>query len=352
MELYILDREINVLGVFTTYEALIWDLRLHEPGTFKASFVFSERMNAILQRGNLIYKTEEEETAVITKKYLKLSRTGEETIVVQGYMTTRYLSARIIWNKMILSGSPEEVMRRMVDENAITPSDANRKIPRLALGELKHYGGNISKQITYDNLQEALTDISRVSELGYRLKLDIKEKFFYFEVYQGTDRRIGTEEPCIFSRDFDNVFTQEYSEDDSNYKNVCLIGGTGEDEDRIRTTVGEGTGLDRWEIFYNAAGLSTKDITEEEYIKQLQQKGKEKLANYYIASAFESRINQSKAMKYAMGDYVTCVDNRWGITENTQIKGIEKSYSKEEESIVITFGDDVPTLVSLIKAKE
>ena len=76
------------------------------------------------------------------------------------------------------------------------------------------------------------------------------------------------------------------------------------------------------------------------------------MAAYYVAKAFESKINQQKAMTYALGDYVTCNDSEWGVTVNTQVKAIQKGLSKKEEAIVVTFGDDVPTLIDLIKAKE
>ena len=352
MEIYVLDKDINILGVFTTYEAIIWNPKLHEPGTFKASFIFTKHMNEILKRGNFVFKTDEDEPAIITRKFLKLNKRGEQTIQVQGYMASRYLNQRIIWNKMLLKGTYEEVMRQMVLEQVIEPNDAERRIARIELGELKGYEGAIEKQIAHDNLQVALTDLAKVSELGYRLRLDMAERKFFFEVYQGVDRTAGTDSPCIFTRDYGNVYTQDYSEDDSNYRNVCLVGGVGEDENRIYTTVGTAAGTERYEMFYNAAALSNQNITAEAYLNQLAQKGKEQLAKYYIATAFESKINQRKAMPFALGDYVTCVDSEWNITINTQIKAIEKGITKEEELFVVTFGNDVPTLIDLIKAKE
>ena len=352
MEIYVLDRDINILGVFTTYEAIIWHTKLHEPGTFKASFIFTEKMNKILQRGNLLYKTDEDEPAIITRKFLKLNKRGEETIQVQGYMASRYLNQRIIWAKMLLSGTYEEAMRQMVTEQVIDPTDKKRKMKLIELGELNGYEGAVEKQVTHDNLQVALTDLSKVSELGYRLRLDMTKKKFIFEVYKGVDRTLGSETPCIFTRDYGNVYTQDYSEDDSNYRNVCLIGGKGEDDARTYATVGDAEGLDRYEMFYNASGLSDSDITAEEYLEQLKQKGSEQMAKYYIATAFESKINQRKAMNFALGDYVTCTDSKWNVAVNTQVKQIEKGFSKTEESFVATFGDDVPTLIDLIKAKE
>ncbi len=353
MEIYVIDSEINILGVFSTYESIVWTDKLQEPGTFKATLIFSDQLNRILTRGNLLYKTDEEQPGLITRKYLKLNKYGQQTIVIQGYMASRYLKQRIIWNKMVMKGTPEQLMRQMVNEQVINPTNPDRKMSRVELGELQTSGGIvIEKQVTYDNLQDALTDVAKTANLGYRLRLDYARKKFVFEVIQGIDRSVGTETPCIFDRRFGNVYTQEYSEDDSNYKNVCLVGGPGQDDSRILATVGEAAELERYELFYSAANISSKDITTAELTSQLQQKGKEKLASNYVTAAFESKINQDKAMTYALGDTVTCMDVSWGVAVNTQVKAIQKGFSKTEKSVVVTFGDDAPTLVDLIKAKE
>lgn len=353
MEIYILDRDLNIVGVISTYDSILWTEKVHEPGNIKAVFVFTEKMNKLLQRGYLLYKTDELQPAVITRKTLKLNKYGQQTITIQGYMVTRYFRQRIIWKKMIMKGTPEQLMRQMVQEQVIAPEDETRKIPLIELGELQNFNMNeVEKQITYDNLQEALTDMSKTTELGYRLRLDYARKKLVFEVYKGTNRTQGTEHPCIFTRKFKNVFTQEYNEDEGNYKNVCLVGGPGEDTDRVLVTVGSGAGLDRYEMFYNASGYSEDGITAAVLQDQLRQKGLEKMSAYYIAKAFETKINKEKAMKFELGDYVTCKDTQWGITVDTQVKVIQKGYSKTEASYVITLGDDVPTLINLIKAKE
>lgn len=353
MEIYVLDRDLNIVGVISTYDSILWTEKVHEPGNIKAVFMFTEKMNKLLQRGYLLYKTDELQPAVITRKTLKLNKYGQQTITIQGYMVTRYFRQRIIWKKMIMKGTPEQLMRQMVQEQVIAPEDETRKIPLIELGDLQNFDmDEVEKQITYDNLQEALTDMSKTTELGYRLRLDYARKKLVFEVYRGTNRTQGTEHPCIFTRKFKNVFTQEYNEDEGNYKNVCLVGGPGEDTDRVLVEVGSGSGLDRYEMFYNASGYSEDGITAAVLQDQLRQKGLEKMSAYYIAKAFEVKINKEKAMKFDLGDYVTCKDTQWGITVDTQVKVIQKGYSKTEASYVITLGDDVPTLINLIKAKE
>lgn len=353
MKIYILDKDMNIIGILSTYESIIWTEKLHEPGNFKATFIFSEEINRKLQLKNLIYKTDEKQPGIITRKYLKLNKYGEQTIIVQGYMASRYLNQRIIWEKMLMSGTPEQIMRKMVEEQVINPKIPERKMPLIELGEIHGFDTDqIEKQVTYDNLQEALTGVSKASDLGYRLILDYSKKKLIFDVYQGIDRTLKTDHPCIFARKYGNVYTQEYSADETNYRNVCLVRGPGEDDQRIRVTVGDAEGIDRYELFYNASGYSVDTITESELINQMIQKGTEKLASYNIVRAFESKINKDKAMFFEIGDYVTCTDKEWNVTVDTQIKEIQKGLSKTEKSYIVTFGNNVPTLIDLIKAKE
>ncbi len=351
MELYIMDRNLDVIGAVSTYDSILWTNRFYGPGTFRATFTFSMEMNRWLQCGNYLYKDDEPQPGIITRRYIQLDKKGKQTIQVQGYMASRMLSRRIIWEKTTLRGTPEEAMRQLVSQQVINPAIEARKMQLVSLGELKGYPGTIRKQVTYDNLQETLQAIAKTSGLGYRLRLDIPGKKFLFEVLRGEDRTAGSSHPCIFSKDFQNVYTQDYSEDMSNYRNVCLIGGKGEDDERTLATVGDAAGMERYEMFYNAAMLDADD-TDGEYIARLCQKGAEKLRCYDRARSFENKINWSRAMHHDLGDYVTCTDEQWGITMDAQITEIEKGYSRDGESYMVTLGTQVPTLVDLIKAKE
>ncbi|MEY8324490.1 siphovirus ReqiPepy6 Gp37-like family protein [Lachnospiraceae bacterium 54-11] len=347
MEIYILDKEMNILGIIGVYEAIIWDTKYNEPGVFKIELLFDKEVNEWLQRGNLIFKTDEVEAGVITRRHLKVNKYGEEIVVVSGCMMSGYLKRRIIWDKMILAGKPELVMRELVYQQCIGCSE-ERKIPRLELGELKEYDGeSIEKQITYDNLQESLTELSNTSELGYRILMDLKDKTLYFDVYRGEDRTYGTADACVFNRDYGNILEQSYEENEDNYRNVCLVAGSGEDADRIRAVVGDASGIERYEMYCNAAHFSDREISAGEYINQLKTKGQEKLSEFCIAQAFTSKASSNA--EGGLGDYVTCTDSKWGVTINTQIKEIEKGYSKKEFSKIITFGDAQPTLTQLIK---
>lgn len=350
MEMYVLDKDLKLVGILSGYEAIIWRDILDEPGKFEAEFLFTNRNNKILQRTNILYKKDEMQAGIISYKHIKLDKQGRTKIRIKGKMASTYLNRRIVWEKMVLSGTSEEVMRELVNKQVIEPDDPKRKMARVRLGELCGIDDYIEKQVTYSNLQETLTDIAAAAGLGYKLRLDLKEKIFYFDVIKGTDRTLGTLQPCIFNREFRNVYTQEYYKDDSNFKNVCLVCGVGEDENRVTETVGEASGIDRYEMSYSAAFLKDEGQTEGTYREQLRQKGKEKLKDYYLVESFTSKVRQSKAKKCALGDFVTCNDRRWGIRINSQIKMIEKHLSKDEQEVYFTFGNSQPMITDLIKA--
>lgn len=350
MEMYVLDKELNLVGVLSGYEAIIWRDILDEPGKFEAEFLFTERINTILQRTHILYKKDEAQAGVINYKHINLDKQGRTKVRIKGNMVSVYLNRRIVWEKMVLSGTSEQVMHELVKRQVVSPMDPRRKMPNIRLGELCGVDDYIEKQITYSSLMETLTDIAATAGIGYRLRLDLHEKAFFFEVIKGADRTLGTIQPCIFSRDFHNVYTQEYYEDDSNFKNVCLVCGTGEDENRMTETVGEASGIDRYEMSYSASFLKDEGQTEEIYREQLRQKGNEKLKDYYLVESFTSKIRQEKERKCALGDIVTCSDKGWGIRIDAQIKMIEKHLSKDEQEIYFTFGNSQPMITDLIKA--
>ena len=350
MEMYVLDKELNLVGVLSGYEAIIWRDMLAEPGKFEAEFLFTEKINGILQRTNILYKKDEMQAGIISYKHIKLDKQGRTKIRIKGNMASVYLRRRIVWDKMVLSGTSEEVMRKLVEKQVIDPADQERRMRKIRLGQMCGIDDYIEKQATYSNLQETLTDIAAAAGLGYRLRLDLNEKAFYFDVIKGADRTLGAEKPCIFSRDFHNVYTEEYYEDDSNFRNVCLVCGTGEDENRVTETVGEASGIDRYEMSYSASFLKDEGQTDEVYREQLRQKGNEKLKDYYLVESFTSKVRKDKLKECALGDLVTCNDKKWGIRIDTQIKVIEKNLSKDEQEVYFTFGNSRPMLANLIKA--
>ena len=372
MELYVFNRELNLIGILDTFTSLRWIRRYHKTGEFELHCSLDSNTLSLLQRENIIYKKGDVEAGYIETRQLKLDGIGREYLEIKGKFLTNYLDRRISWDRVNFVGKTEELMRKLVNDNIISPSNINRKIPNLILGEIKNYAEDIKYQNSFGNVLEQLENISNTSNLGYRNLLNIKDREIIFDVHRGVDRTVNQTSiaPCIFSRDFENILEQEYTDSLNNYRNTTLIAGAGEGTARKITSIEEGAGLDRYELYVDARDIQdTKQVEKndsegntvtedtpipwEEYEPMLLQRGKENLSECEEIQTFDSKINTRGNNVYKkdfdLGDIVTVTDKKWGLQLDTRITEIDEIYEGGKVEINPTFGNNIPTLVDKIK---
>ncbi|MBI4856170.1 MAG: siphovirus ReqiPepy6 Gp37-like family protein [Acetobacterium woodii] len=359
MDLYVADRSFNKLGTVNNRTSLRWVRRYRKTGEFEIHCPATTQNIEKLQRGNVIIKPGDPEAGYIKYRNLQENDEGKELLVVKGDFLTGYLNRRIIWGIEIINGLVEVAMRNLVNKNAISPTDTNRIIPGLSLGDLKNYTEMADFQTSYQNLTEELERLCALSDIGYRIRYDGSTKSMKFETYKGLDRSSGQSinPRCIFSKNYNNVEKQEFTESDGNYRNLVLIGGIGEGTDRKFATVGTAAGLDRYEIFNDQKSLSnvvdSVTLTDAEYQVLLQGKGNETLTQNKKICVFDSSIDVNANRKYKedydLGDIVTNINKKWGVKLDTRIEEIEEVYEEDGEKINVVFGDEAPTLIDKIK---
>lgn len=378
MELKIFNRNLELIGIIDTFTSLIWTRRYFKSGEFQLVAPLTVDSVNLLKRENIIYKgNRDNEAGYIETVNISLNTSGEEIMTIHGKFITNYLERRIVWGNDNVNSSSEVAMRSLVSKNAITcPSE--RIISNLQLGALKGYTETVKKSVSDKNLIEAVQEIAETSQLGYRNTLDYINKKILFEVYKGVDRTVNQSliAPCIFSRDFENILEQEYTDSLNNFRNVTLVAGAGEGSARKRTTVGFASGLDRFELFTDARDISDKktisaptdqvdengntvyedtevQMSDSEYIPLLKQRGSEKLAECTDIKTFDSKINTQGnnvyKKDYDLGDIVTIQDKKWGLQVDTRITEIEEVYEGGKVEINPTFGNNIPTLIDKIK---
>lgn len=363
MELKIFNRDLNLVGIVDSFSSLIWNRKYNSIGEFQLNILFTEENNSLLRLDNIIYK-DNGEAGFITCKEIKTDDNGAETIEVKGKFIIGYLERRIVWGCEEINSNIVEASHQLIINNCIDCTE-NRKIPNLIIEENKEIDIPLIKQVSYDNLFDTLSSIAQTHELGLKVDFDIFNKKLIFKIYKGIDRSISQKvtAPIIFSREFENVLNQNYLESNSNHKNVALIAGAGEGADRKTTTIGDEGGLDRYEIFVDARDITdtryidgeNEIIPDNEYKELLITRGKEKLAEQYKIKTFDGTININSNMiykkDYDLGDVVTFLDKRWGVKVDTRITEICETYDIEGLSINITFGNNVPTLLEILKRK-
>ncbi|ACO85854.1 siphovirus ReqiPepy6 Gp37-like family protein [Clostridium botulinum] len=383
MELYIFNRDLELIGILDTFTSLRWIRRYFKSGEFELHCALNFNTLELLKRDNVVYKKNDVEAGYIETRQLKIGEDGQEYLEVKGKFLTNYLDRRISWDRVSFSSKTEELMRKLVLENAISPTNINRKIPNLILGDLKGFKEDIKYANSFGNIIEQLENISNTNNLGYRNILDIKNRKILFDIYKGVDRTInnGTIAPCIFSRDFENILEQEYMDSLNNYRNTTLIAGAGEGSARKITSIEEGVGLDRYELYVDARDITDKEekkktvldydeegnvtgeheeteeveIPWERYKPLLLQRGKEKLSECEEIQTFDSKINTNGNNVYEkdfdLGDIVMIVDKKWGIRIDTRITEIEEIYEEKGLEVNVTFGNNIPTIIDKIKQK-
>lgn len=363
MELYIFNRNLEFKGILDNFNSLRWVRKYYKSGEFELQCALTPENLQLLQRENIIYKKDDTEAGYIEYRNLKQDIEGKEVLIIKGKFLTFYLNRRIIWGTEILNTTSELAMRTLVNKNAVAPTDNNRIIDNLILGNINNFSGNADYQVSYKNLSDEIENLSNISNLGHRINFDISNKKLIFDIYKGTDRSVNQSinPRAIFSKEFENILEQEYVDSLNNYRNVCLIGGIGEGTARKMAIVGNAIRLDRYEVFNDQKSLSntidnngtTTTMSDADYTNLLIGKGNETLAETKEVTTFDSKVNISANLKYKtdfdLGDIVTFISKKWGITLDTRITEIEEVYETAGQQINITFGNNIPTLIDKIK---
>ena len=362
MQIYVFDRSLNFTGAIDNYSSLRWRRRFNQFSEFELHCPLNADNLSLLIRGSIICKSDyTQEAGFIEYRELQQNEQGEEFLVIKGKFLKSYLSRRIIWLQELLNCTHEVAMRTLVKDQCITPTLTDRIIPNLQLGTLKSYAGNINYQVTYNNLFDELINLTNLSNLGFRILLDTVNKKLNFDVYQGLDRTAGQaiNPTCIFSADFDNILSQNYIDSSNNLKNVALVAGVGVGSARKLVAVGSSAGLDRFEMFVDANNLSNINsvdssvIADDVYLPMLTAKGTADLALTSDIKTFDSKVNTNSNLVYKtdydLGDKVTCLNKKWGLTMDTVIVEIEEIYEAQGTKINVVFGNNIPTLADKIK---
>lgn len=342
MDLYVYDKNINLIDVVDDAESVLWVNRYSSAGDFEVYIRARTNLIQTFAIGNYVTRLDDDMVGVVEKIQLTTDVENGDYFTITGRDAKCLIGRRVIWQQTILSGTVEDGIRQLLNENLISPTKQTRRIENFVLGEKINFPETISQQFTGTNLLEAITSICESFGLGFKVVLENKQ--FVFKLFQGVDRSENQYivPRVVFSADFENIASTTYSYNDENYKNVALVAGEGEGLARKMQAVGDSSGIDRYETFVDARDLSTNDgaITTADYTNQLIQRGTEALAETTVVEVFEGELitNQQYIYKtdYFCGDVVT-VRNEYGITGDTRITEIIESFGVDGYKIVPTF---------------
>ena len=364
MELELFDLQLNNVGLIDEYTECQIEINYDKHSELKLIVSASKENIEKLQEDIIITKATDIERGYIIK-HVEFLDDKSSTLLIEASSVNKLLNDRLIIGQQAYEGNIEDVMKEFVDKNAVSPKNPNRIIPNLVIGADTGIDINVNGSATDEPLDECLYDLARKHNITWDIVLDHENKKFVFTTWQGLDR--STEQDInthvVFSKELDNIITQQYIKNDQNHKTTAVVAGEGEDVDRKRKTVNdELSGFDRKEIFVDARDLQSKyknendqdiTLTPTEYEQLLVERGNSKLTEYKPIRTFESDVDMYSQFKYGIdyfcGDKITIENDDVGIVMHTRIMSSLELYDKNKDDLKLDFGSSIPDFIDSIK---
>ena len=360
MELYVLDQNFEKIYVLDTFESLIWVDKMYEPGTFELYTPVSSDILLYLRPGNYLMNNDSDRLMIIEDFTIDSDVETGNHVKIIGRDLTSILDRRIIWKTIEFKSEDkkgvkiQEIIKELITKNIISPTTATggnaRKINNFLFKELTGDTelDKMKMTIQYnigDNLLAIIQDICQTKKIGFKITLDANYNFV-FELFRGVDRSyMQSTLPCVaFKPSYGNIIESTYLEENSTHKNVALVAGEGEGEERKTRVVGAmsiAAGIFRKETFIDGSDISSDDLESgKSYVQALDERGKKELKNLKINKKFEGKCDTTRLYVYGrdffIGDIVQ-VANEYGIEDSCYITEFTWSYNDNGNDAYPTF---------------
>lgn len=343
------NQQLELIGDIDDYTSLIYTRKWTTYNTFE---MHAPKFDGeLIRRGNFIMLNNDRyRSGIIT--YFEDNERETNDITIRGFCPRFLLFERPTippsgQDYDAYNTEVENILIGLIDRNCVNPENGNRKIPFLSCAESQNRGEKTSFQTAHKVLKDEISSLCTASNLGTATHFDPTTKQIRFDVLSGADRTYdnGVRPPYVFARKWDRLFERNYTESDTDYKNVAYVAGQGEGKDREILTIGDDvTSFGRREVFIDA-----RDIGEDAETT-LEDRGKLKLAEYALIKSFESTVKTDDyRAEWDLGDFVTIEDDKTGVREDRQILEVKEVYETENYSIEPVMGEPLKTPQAILK---
>ena len=354
--IHILDMQLNLLGEIAHYKSLRLRRKFREVGDFEMVLPLSHPMADRLARDRILCPAGDREKAMLIEEIVKSE--GADTISVKGYTLSGLLRRRVCippdggagsFGYDRIMGDAESVMRHYVSQNVIAPQSEARRMPCMALEAVNAHRGmqNVPWSARFEQLDELLFSIGAYCDAGFSIVPDFEMKKLVFTFLPGRDLT-GAENGrhVIFGVHMGNAAQATLQESAQQAKNAAVIGGAGEDENRLILTVCPGgeTGEARREMFVDAGSLAQPE--------ELALEGERRLGERKMARSIRADVLQTPSCRYGvqwdLGDLVTVVASGEGM--QARITQLQESHEAGKPvKLEATFGEPAAELGKLLR---
>lgn len=258
-----------------------------------------------------------------------------------------------------LEGDSETIIKTLINNNLVNPSNGDRKIFNLTIAENLNRGVADDKYMTrFENLADVIEKICVDANLGYDISVDLNNGNFIFDVFQGKSRVAGQNDypPVVFSIDNDSVKSLNYVRSNNNLKNVFYSTKSGAEYENEALTMtyyrdesDVPKGINRKEVHLNISAEHPEEGKEYEELKRLtliEAKNYEKTETIevdVVSDYYKFNVD------YNLEDTITIFDKKFNIQSNMVVNGVTKSHSSNSIEEKVLFGDNEISILAKIK---
>ena len=212
-------RDFELLVKCPTVETLQWRRGFLRPGGFLLTTPFSPEKMDIYAIGNVIYKRDIDEAGFITGRRVIQLLDGDMRLIVEGVALHSLLGRRVI----SLEGSftLQALLTSIVNGNFLAQAGSGRSMApllRLLPFSLSSFNENLTVEYRQRNALDVVVDLLEARDVGCRCAYNIPNRSLDLSFYDALPS------DTVFDKEFNNVLEQDYFDDDSNYRNVVLVG--------------------------------------------------------------------------------------------------------------------------------
>ena len=371
--LEIRDSTRKLVGIIDDAKSIIWVSEYYGAGTFEIYTPLTDQARELLQIGNFVTRSGEKNAAIIEAVDYTDNVQEGIMIIARGRMLKSILDRRLAYQltgntitPVKMSGDLAAAVQGVVRTQAGADAPTARKLG-VTIGSTGGINKTIttadegeeesSRQSSYKNLLEFTDTVLQEYECGALMRIDADTKEIIYDLFEGADRSVGNTAgnlPVIFSQDFENLLSVNYTIDTTAKKTWALIGGEGQGLDRFFTTYDQDStaGLERREVFVDASSIPRKyddegterQYTAAEYTALLVGQAQTDLKELIITKTFEAEINLTQSSyKYGvdfwLGDIVTVQDNALGLFANVRIISATEAQDENGYILSVAYGN-------------
>lgn len=288
--------------------------------------------------GNMLYDTDRKVTYIfVNSKH----DTEENRVSVNGYTTNWLLNKRCIASEYHLT-TLESGVYALINANM-------RGLARISTAASKQLTEATDAILYGGELLETIMPYLEEKELGQRMVWNADALSHTFEIYKGRDLTQGIH-AVVFSDEQGSAQELIINDDDSTLKNVAYVVGELDNEVPFLEEVGTASGDTRREVWLDTSIRKEDGETDAECRARARAYATMELGKRIRRKSFSVSVDADDlGTQFDIGDIVSCVSIRFGVSFNARITGVKYAMDSNSTVTQIILGDPILTALGEMK---